>query len=228
MGLHHLNSPLKIRGQVLPPRSAGVMIFWGRSQLRVFASSWQIKVLPSRQVSGDDSCRRINSAVIKIRLFKPKKFSMHELIVAWKAKTFITAGRRPADKDATNIRCLKGRTIVAALINIFAGKNKPTGLKFLFLYFPFLYFLLILNCQLYIIHYIITPPCLRQYPSYLKRGVIMGLHHHLNSPLKIRGQVLPPGSTGLWYFFTSDFSTSYFFPSFLNCQFIHYPLSISS
>ncbi|HOM62433.1 MAG TPA: hypothetical protein PL097_01190, partial [Dysgonamonadaceae bacterium] len=41
--------------------------------------------------------------------------------------------------------CLKGRTIVAALINIFAGKNKPTGLKFLFLYFPFLYFLLILN-----------------------------------------------------------------------------------
>jgi len=27
MGLHHLNCPLKIRGQVLPPGSAGVMIF---------------------------------------------------------------------------------------------------------------------------------------------------------------------------------------------------------
>jgi len=27
MGLHHLNSPLKIRGQALPPGSAGVMIF---------------------------------------------------------------------------------------------------------------------------------------------------------------------------------------------------------
>jgi hypothetical protein len=41
-------------------------------QLRVFASSWQIKVLPFRQVSDDDSCRRMNSAVMKIRLFKPK------------------------------------------------------------------------------------------------------------------------------------------------------------
>jgi|GEM_PF-2357680 hypothetical protein len=30
------------------------------------------KVLPSRQVSDDDSCRRINSTVMKIRLFKPK------------------------------------------------------------------------------------------------------------------------------------------------------------
>ena len=27
MGLHHLNRPLKIRGQALPPGSAGVMIF---------------------------------------------------------------------------------------------------------------------------------------------------------------------------------------------------------
>ncbi len=150
MGLHHLNSPLKIRGQVLPPGSTGVMIFRGRSQLSVFASSWQIKVLPSRQVSGDDSCRRINSAVMEIRLFKPKKFSMHELIVAWKAKTFITAGRRPADKDATNIRCLKGRTIVALYKWISTpakrtNKTKIRNLKFLFLYFPFLYFLLILN-----------------------------------------------------------------------------------
>jgi hypothetical protein len=30
------------------------------------------KVLPFRQVSDDDSCRRLNSAVMKIRLFKPK------------------------------------------------------------------------------------------------------------------------------------------------------------
>jgi len=74
MGLHHLNRPLKIRGQVLPSGSAGVMIFWGRSRLRVFAPSSRIKVLPSRQVFDDDSCRRINSAVMKIRLFKPKTF----------------------------------------------------------------------------------------------------------------------------------------------------------
>ena len=53
-------------------------------QLRVFVPSWRINVLPSRQVSDDDSCHRINSAVMKIR-----------------------------------------------------------NLKFLFLYFPFLYFLLI-------------------------------------------------------------------------------------
>jgi len=41
-------------------------------QLRVFASSWQINVLPYRQVSDEDSCLRINSEVMKIRLFKPK------------------------------------------------------------------------------------------------------------------------------------------------------------
>ena len=59
------------------PGSAGVMIFWWRSRLRVFAPSWQIKVLPFRQVSDDDSCRRLNSAVMKIRLFKPELFSIH-------------------------------------------------------------------------------------------------------------------------------------------------------
>jgi hypothetical protein len=153
MGLHHLNSPLKIRGQVLPPGCTGVMIFWGQSQLRVFASSWQIKVLPFRQVSDDDSCRRINSAVMKIRLFKPKKFSIHRLIFAWKAITFITAGRWPADEDTTTICCLKGRTIAVVQMNIHTGKKRTNktkirSLKFLFLYFPFLYFLLILNCQL--------------------------------------------------------------------------------
>ncbi len=46
--------------------------------------------------------------------------------------------------------CLKGRTTVAALINICTGKKRTNktkirNLKFLFLYFPFLYFLLILN-----------------------------------------------------------------------------------
>jgi hypothetical protein len=41
-------------------------------QLRVFASSWQINVLPYRQVFDKDSCLRINAEVMKIRLFKPK------------------------------------------------------------------------------------------------------------------------------------------------------------
>ena len=63
--------------------------------------------------------------------------------------------------------------------------------------FPFLtsnFFTSFLNYQLSIIHYTLFSPCLRQYPSYLKRGVIMGLQH-LNSPLKIREQVLPSGTT---------------------------------
>jgi hypothetical protein len=41
----------------------------------------------------------------------------------------------------------------------------------------FLHFFLkfsILNYQLSIIHYIITPPRLRRYPSYLKKGVVLG------------------------------------------------------
>ena len=71
--------PLILRGQVLPPGSTGVMIFWGRSQLRVFAPSWQIKVL-----------------------------QLHRWISA------------PAKKTS---------------------KTKIRNLKFLFLYFPFLYFL---------------------------------------------------------------------------------------
>jgi hypothetical protein len=46
--------------------------------------------------------------------------------------------------------CLKGRTTAVAQTNIHAGekrtnKTKIRNLKFLFLYFPFLYFLLILN-----------------------------------------------------------------------------------
>jgi len=93
------NRPLKIRGQALPPGSAGVMIFWGRSQLRVLVSSWQIKVLPSRQVSDDDSCRRINSAVMKIRLFKPKTLSNTEISIA------VEAFNSPANV------CLKGNNL---------------------------------------------------------------------------------------------------------------------
>ena len=73
------------------------------------------KILPSRQVSDDDSCRRINAAVMKIRLFKPKnileyrkyssqwKPSIHWLTFACKAITFITAGMRPADEDNKRI-----------------------------------------------------------------------------------------------------------------------------
>jgi hypothetical protein len=39
MGLHHLNSPLKIRGQVLPSGSAGVMIFLYFQLLHFFLDS---------------------------------------------------------------------------------------------------------------------------------------------------------------------------------------------
>ncbi len=48
----------------------------------------------------------------------------------------------------------------------------------------------------------------------------MGLHH-LNSPLKIRGQALPPGSAGVMIFLISNFPSS-----FLNSQLsiINYPL----
>jgi hypothetical protein len=94
------------------------------------------------------------------------------------------------------------------------GQVLPPGSTGLWYFFTSYFFIssLIINSPLSIIHYTITPPCLRRYPSYLKRGVIMGLHH-LNSPLKIRGQVLPPGSTGVMIFPTSNF-----FPSFLNSQ----------
>jgi hypothetical protein len=165
MGLHHLNSPLKIRGQVLLSGSTGVMIFWGRSQLRVFAPSWQIKVLPFRQVSDDDSCRRINSAVMKIRLFKPKTPSNTEISIT------VEVFNSPANlclkgNNLHNRRsptcgqrhhyhcCLKGRTTAVTQTNIHIGKKRKNktkirSLKFLFLYFPFLYFLLILNYPLH-------------------------------------------------------------------------------
>ncbi len=142
MGLHHINSPLKIRGQVLPSGSTGVMIFWGRSQLRVFAPSWQINVLPSRQVSDGDSCRRINSAVMKIRLFKPKtpsntqkypsqpKPSIHRLAFAWKAITFITAGHRPTDKDITTIAAWKAERLQLHRRISTPAKKEQTKRKF--------------------------------------------------------------------------------------------------
>ena len=120
------------------------------------------------------------------------KPSIHWRAFAWKAITFITAGRWPADEDTTTICCLKGRTLAVVQMNIHTGKKRTNktkirSLKFLFLYFPFLYFLLILNYPLSIIHYIITPPRLWRYPSYLKRGVVSG-SRHLNCPFKIRGQ----------------------------------------
>ena len=45
--------------------------------------------------------------------------------------------------------------------------------------------------------------------------------HHLNSPLKIRGQVLPPGSTGVMIFL--HFRLLHFFLKF---SILNYPLSI--
>jgi hypothetical protein len=59
------------------------------------------KVLPFRQVSDVDSCRRMNSAVMKIRLFKPKTSSKTEISIA---------------VEALNLSlhlCLKGRIIIA-------------------------------------------------------------------------------------------------------------------
>ncbi|HOM63069.1 MAG TPA: hypothetical protein PL097_04470, partial [Dysgonamonadaceae bacterium] len=80
---------------------------------RIF-SAGDGKVLPFRQVSDDDSCRRINSAVMKIRLFKPKTPSNTEIFIAAEAFNspahFCLKGNnhhnrksRPADKDVPAI-----------------------------------------------------------------------------------------------------------------------------
>ncbi len=72
------------------------------------------KILPSRQVSDNDSCRRINSTVMKIRLFKPKTPSNTEISIAVEAFNslahFCLKGNnlhnrrsRPADKDVPTI-----------------------------------------------------------------------------------------------------------------------------
>jgi len=78
---------------------------------------------------------------MKIRLFKPKTPSNTEISITVEVFNspayFCLKGnnlhnrRSPTcgQRRPCNL-CLKGRTIVAALINIFAGKNKPTGLKF--------------------------------------------------------------------------------------------------
>ena len=111
-----------------------IPIIWG---LRVFAPSWQIKVLPFRQVSDDDSYRRINSAVMKIRLFKPKKFSIHRLPFAWKATTFITAGHRPTEKIQQTYAAWKAELLqLHKWISTLAkrtNKTKIPNLKFPFL-----------------------------------------------------------------------------------------------
>ena len=132
--------PLKIRGQVLPPGSTGVMIFWGRSQLRVFAPSWQIKVLPFRQVSDDDSCRRMNSAVMKIRLFKPKTPSNTEISIT--VEVFNSpANRCLKGNNLQNRRsptcgqrrpcnlCLKGRTLAVVQMNIRTSKKEHWSIR---------------------------------------------------------------------------------------------------
>ena len=83
------------------------------------------KVLPSRQVSDDDSCRRINSAVMKIRLFKPKTPSNTEISImvevfnslayfCLKGNNLHNRRSPTCGKDTTNICCLKGRTVAAA------------------------------------------------------------------------------------------------------------------
>jgi hypothetical protein len=77
--------------------------------------------------------------------------------------------------------------------------------------------------KLSIVNYTITPPRLRRYPSYLKRGA--GSHLPYNRPLKIRGQALPPGSAGVMIFL--HFQLLHFF---LNSQLfiIHYPLILGA
>jgi hypothetical protein len=70
------------------------------------------------------------------------------------------------------------------LINIFAGKNKPTELNFLLLYFPFLYFLLILN-------YGITPS--KQSP-YLK-GTSAAARQHRGYDISLFDDLPPPSGT---------------------------------
>ncbi len=86
------------------------------------------KVLPSRQVSDDDSCRRINSAVMKIRLFKPKTLSNTEISITVEVfnspahfclkgnnlhnRKSPTCGRR----RPSNL-CLKGRTSELRIIS---------------------------------------------------------------------------------------------------------------
>jgi len=85
---------------VPPSGSTGVMIFWGRSQLRVFAPSWQIKVLPSRQgescrfMPQNEFCGYENSAFQAENILKNdvSLSSTIRLTFAWKAITFITAG----------------------------------------------------------------------------------------------------------------------------------------
>ena len=131
------------------------------------------KVLPFRQVSDGDSCRRINSAVMKIRLFKPKKVFNSPAHFCLKGNNLHNRRSRPADEDTTNICCLKGRTTAVAQMNICNGEKRTNKMKIrnlksplptspLLLYYP----LLFVNCQL--IH---NTPRLRRYPSYLKRGV---------------------------------------------------------
>jgi hypothetical protein len=74
----------------------------------------------------------------------------------------------------------------------------PSGSTGVMIFLHFFLKFSIVNYQFSIIHYIITPPRLRRYPSYLKRGV--GSHLPYNRPLILRGQALPTGSAGVMIF----------------------------
>ena len=123
-----------------------IPIIWG---LRVFAPSWRIKVLPSRQVSDDDSCRRMNSAVMKIRLFKPKTLSKTEISIA--VEVFNSPANRCLKGNNLHNRrsptcgqrrpyhyCLKGRTLAVVQMNIHTGKKRTNKTKIRNLKFPLL------------------------------------------------------------------------------------------
>jgi hypothetical protein len=141
---------------------------------------------------------------MKIWLFKPKTLSNTEISITVEAFNspvhFCLKGNNLHNRRSPTCGqrrpcnpCLKGRTTAVAQTNIHTGEKRTNETKIRNLKFPFLYFLLILT----------------------------GLHH-LNRPLKIRGQALPPGSAGVMIFPTSNFPTS-----FLNCQLsiVHYPLT---
>ena len=123
-----------------------IPIIWG---LRVFAPSWQIKVLPFRQVSDDDSCRRINSAVMKIRLFKPKTPSNTEISITVEVFNslayFCLKGNNLHNRRSPTCGqrrpyhyCLKGRTTAVAQTNIHVGRKRTNKTKIRNLKFPLL------------------------------------------------------------------------------------------
>jgi hypothetical protein len=92
----------------------------------------------SGRVIAADSRRRINSVVMKIRLFKPKKGFNSRTHHCLKGKNIHnrrspTCGqRRPCNP------CLKGRTLAVVQMNIHTGKKRTNKTKICNLKFPFL------------------------------------------------------------------------------------------